>query len=125
MEWLFYNHISQSEVTVLQLIFSVLMFIADWCEVHSSIKQGSKNQVKEDIRVEITGREKNLKLKLGALMKMRNRGIKKRITKRVGVECDSALESHQSSGPVQNQSALHRTIHGPISSVSSPVVLCL
>lgn len=84
MEWLFYNHISQSEVTVLQLIFSVLMFIADWCEVHSIIKQGSKNQVKEDIRVEITGREKNLKLKLGALMKMRNRGNKKENNKKSG-----------------------------------------
>lgn len=64
MEWLFYNHISQSEATVLQLIFSVLMFFADWCEVHSSVKQGSKNQVKEDIRAEITAREKKSETKI-------------------------------------------------------------
>lgn len=43
------------------------MFFADWCEVHSGIKQGSKNQVKEDIRAvmrEITGREKKSETKI-------------------------------------------------------------
>lgn len=63
------------------------MVFADWCEEHSSIKQGPKNQVKEDIRAimrAITGREKNLKLKLGALMKMRNRGNKEETNKKSG-----------------------------------------